>query len=85
MSVIKDCVKIYIEKIRNNSNPTKNINEQIKIFYENQMNSQYKKDEKSMRNIIKKNVKSVDHDKDITTFIYSSGNNSCYRFSLISN
>ena len=70
MSVINDRVKAYLEKFRNNSNPTENINEQIEIFYENQMNSQYKKDEKIMTNIIRKNVKSVDHNKDITTIIY---------------
>ena len=70
MSVINYCVKTYLEKFRNNSNPSKNVNEQIKIFYENQMNSQYKKDEKIMKNIIRKNVKSVDHNKDFTTIIY---------------
>ena len=51
MSVINDRVKIYLEKFRNN--PSENINEQIKI-YENQMNTQYKKDEKIMKNIIRK-------------------------------
>ena len=69
MSVINDRVKTYFEKFRNNSNPSENINEQIKIFYENQMNSQYKKDEKIVKNIIRKNVKSADHNKDITTII----------------
>ena len=34
------------------------------------MNSQYKKDEKIMKNIIRKNVKSADHNKDITPIIY---------------
>ena len=34
MSVINDRVKTYFEKLRNNSNPSENINEQIKIFYE---------------------------------------------------
>ena len=34
------------------------------------MNSQYKKDEKIMKNIKRKNVKNVDHNKDITTIIY---------------
>ena len=70
MLVINDCVKTYLEKFRNNSHPSENINEQVKIFYENQMNSQYKKDEKIMKNIIRKNVKSVYHNKDIATIIY---------------
>ena len=39
MSVINDCVKTCLEKFRNNSNSSENINEQIKIFYEDQMNS----------------------------------------------
>ena len=73
MSVINDCVKTYLDKFRNNSNPIENINEQIKIFYANQVNSQYKKDEKIMKNIIKKNVKSVDHNKDITTILSTTG------------
>ena len=68
--IINDCVKTYLEKFRNNSNPSENINEQTKIFYENQMNRQYKKDEKIMKNIITQNVKSADRNKDITTIIY---------------
>ena len=42
----------------------------LKSSMKNQMNSQYKKDEKIMKNIIRQNVKSVDHNKDITTIIY---------------
>ena len=46
MSVINDCVKTYLHKFRYNINSTENTKEQLKTFYENQMNSQYKKDEK---------------------------------------
>ena len=44
--------------------------EQLKLFYENQMNYQYKKDEKIIKDIIKKNVKSIDDNKVICIIIY---------------
>ena len=45
-------------------------NEKINIFYENQMNPQSKKDEKILKDIIKKNFKPANNTHEINTIIY---------------
>ena len=44
--------------------------EQFKLFYENQMNYQYKKGEKIIKDFIKKNIKPIDDNKVICIIIY---------------
>ena len=42
----------------------------IKLYYENQMNNQYKKDEKIMKDIIRKNVKPANENDKMELIIY---------------
>ena len=42
----------------------------IKLFYENQMNSIYKKDEKIINDIVKINVKTININSKLTLIIY---------------
>ena len=44
--------------------------EKINIYYENQMNPQYKKDEKILKDIVKKNVLPANINQEINTIIY---------------
>ena len=47
-----------------------NENKPINIFYKNQMNSQYEKDEKIMKDIIKQNVKTTNNNEYLNLIIY---------------
>ena len=46
-----------------------NNKEQLKIFYKNQMNYQYKNDHNIIKDIIKKNVKPIDGIKETSIII----------------
>ena len=46
-----------------------NNKEQLKIFYQNQMNYQYKNDDNIIKDIIKKNIKPIDGIKETSMII----------------
>lgn len=68
MKIINQSITKFHKKIKDKSNqePPRT---KIKIYYENQMNEQYKKDEKIMKNIITQNVK-TNNDEDLEFIIY---------------
>lgn len=67
--VIDQCIQNFHNKINNIEQQPK---QQIKIYYKNQMNQQYKKDEKVIKDIIKKNVQPISPDEEINFIIYYS-------------
>ena len=73
MTFINECVNKFFDSrltLVNTDNRTDvNTMEIIKIFYENQMNEQYKKDDKIIKDIINKNI-TVNNSYKIVTHIY---------------
>ena len=71
ITVINECIeKITNKRQFNNINSTEVKKEEVLIVYENQMNDQYKKDKKIIKDIISNNVKTTDHDKRLKNIIY---------------
>ena len=70
--LINEIITTFITNKRTTESPdtTSVPKEKINIFYENQMNQQYKKDEKILKYIIKKNVKPANNTQEINTIIY---------------
>ena len=54
----------------NNVNSTEVNKEEVLIFYENQINEQYKKGQQIINDIISNNVKTTDHNKRMQIIIY---------------
>ena len=71
MKIVDNCVNSFLQsKV---SNKTSNLVDKtkIKIYYKNQMDGQYKKDEKVIKDIIKKNIKPTNgNKKKIDVVIY---------------
>jgi len=68
-ALVESTIKRYLDKKITNI-PNQEMNDPIKIYYANQMNSQYKKDEKVLGDIIKRHVKTVDNDDRIQLNVY---------------
>ena len=65
-----DCTNIFLNKLTTN-NDNNSVNKHvIKLYYENQMNPNYKKEEKFIQNIAKGNVKTTDINSKLTLIIY---------------
>ena len=61
MKVIDECINNFFHKLNMNNNIIIWTKKQaIKLFYEDQMNSHYKRDEQSIKDIVKRNVKTID-------------------------
>jgi len=73
MKIIDDCIAEFQTKLtttRTNESVLPSTNNILKIYYNNQMNEQYKKDEKVMRDILSKNVKTINADDKLQLIIY---------------
>ena len=70
MKVIDECINKFRTKLNTNNNNDLDNKLAIKLYYENQMNSNYKKDEKIMKDIVKRNVKTTDINSKLTSIIY---------------
>jgi len=66
MEVIDKCIQSFQDKVTQHNVS----NNKLKIFYQNQMNSQYKKDEKVMKDIIHQHVKSNNENEKLELIIY---------------
>ena len=69
MNVIDQEVEKFLHKIHAPTSPKKE-NDKISIFYENQMSSHYKMEEKQLKGIINQYVKPVDANKTLNLVIY---------------
>ena len=69
---MNEIITTFINKKRTTEPPdtTAVPKEKINMFYENQMNPQYMKDEKILKDIINKNVKPANNTHEINTIIY---------------
>jgi len=73
MKIIDDCIATFRNKIvsiRSNDPVQPDTSNSLKIYYNNQMNDQYKKDEKIMRDIIANNIKANNPNDKIQLVIY---------------
>ena len=70
--MINECIEKLMNKKRqfNNVDSTEVNKEEVLIVYENQMNEQYKKDEKIIKDIISNTGKTTDHYKRLKIIIY---------------
>ena len=57
MNVIEKIVTNFTREKQSGQEASQTNGDKIKLYYENRMNNQYKKDEKIMKDIIRKNVK----------------------------
>ena len=57
MNVIENIATNFTREKQSGQEALRTTGDNIKLYYENQMNSQYKKDEKITKDIIRKNVK----------------------------
>ena len=56
MNVIEKIVTNFTREKQSGQKAPQTTGDKIKLYYENRMNNQYKKDEKIMKDIIRKNV-----------------------------
>ena len=56
MHVIEKIITNFTREKQSRQEAPQTTGDKIKLYYENQMNNQYKKDEKIMKDIIRKNV-----------------------------
>lgn len=68
MEFINKCIDEYHISINNKNN--QETKQKIKIYYENQINEQYKKDEKIIKDIVKKNVCTINPEEVLDVVIY---------------
>jgi len=65
---INKCIDEYHKTIEERNH--REIKPKIKVYYENQFNEQYKKDEKIIKEIVKKHVKPNDPNEELKVIIY---------------
>jgi len=70
MKIIDETVQKFMDKIYNNTSPAAVPNEKISIYYESQMTSYYKTEERRLKEIIYSNVLPSDESKLIQVIIY---------------
>lgn len=71
--VIDNCIEVFQKhKLPNNGTKSPSTKNTVAIFYKNQMNQQYKKDEKVLKDIIKNNVKMVNTNDELKINVYYS-------------
>ena len=68
--LLKNFVTNFTREIQSGQEALLTTGEQIKLYYENQMNNQYKKDEKIMKDIIRKNVKPANESDKMELIIH---------------
>ena len=68
--LLKKLSQILQEKKKSIQEAPQTTGDKIKLYYENQMNNQYKKDEKIMKDIIRKNVKPANENDKMELIIY---------------
>ena len=59
MKVIEECINTFLNKLNTNHNNNLENKQAIKLYYENQMNPNYKKDGKIIKDIVRRNVKTI--------------------------
>jgi len=71
MDIIEQTIKSFLDKKYNKTHS--NVQNKLKIYYENQYSEQYKKDESIIRDIIKKKVKTNNDNDKLDLIIYYKG------------
>ena len=68
MKLVDQCIESFLQsKSRQNSSDEK---AKIVVYYQNQMNCNYKKDEKVLKGIIKHNVKPINNQEELDVIVY---------------
>ena len=68
MKLVDQCTESFLQsKSRQNSRDEK---AKIVVYYQNQMNCNYKKDEKVLKDIIKLNVKPINNQEELDVIVY---------------
>ena len=70
MHVIEKIITNFTREKQSRQEAPQTTGDKIKLYYENQMNNQYKKDEKIMKDIIRKNVKPANENDKMELIIY---------------
>ena len=70
VNIVDKTISIFLKKINQTNNNNDTTNKDIKIFYRSQMSSNYQQEETKLSNIIQKNIKSVDEEKQLKIIIY---------------
>jgi len=72
MQVIDECITKFQNKLTNNRTEPPNLNDGnvFKVYYNNQMNMQYLKDEKAIKDIINNNIKTTNAADKIQLIVY---------------
>ena len=70
MHVIEKIITNFTREKQSSQEAPQTTGDKIKLYYENQMNNQYKKDEKIMKDIIRKNVKPANENDKMELIIY---------------
>ena len=70
MKLVDNCVNSFLQSKLSNDRNNLDDKTKIKIYYKNQMNGQYKKDEKVIKDIIKQNVKPTNENEKNNVVIY---------------
>ena len=70
MHVIEKIITNFTGEKQSRQEAPQTTGDKIKLYYENQMNNQYKKDEKIMKDIIRKNVKPANENDKMELIIY---------------
>ena len=72
MKLVDNCVNSFLQSKLSNERNNLDDKTKIKIYYKNQMNGQYKKDEKVIKDIIKQNVKPTNENEKIDVIYYKN-------------
>ena len=74
MSLIEEEINKFLSRKISNPDNTRDASDDIKIFYRNQMSSNYKQVEENLKKIIQQNISSNEASRDINLIIYYKSN-----------